>query len=49
VKEFLNLAGKIPIKPEYQEFHLEEENRALLELKFKKARGAKVLKISNGF
>ncbi len=49
VKEFLELAGKIPIKPEYQEYPFEEANKALLELKFKKVRGAKVLKISNGF
>lgn len=46
VSEFLELAAKIPIKPEYQEYTLEEANLALLELKTRKIRGAKVLKIS---
>ena len=46
VSEFLELAAKIPIKPEYQEYTLEEANMALLELKTRKIRGAKVLKIS---
>ena len=45
VSEFLTLAAEIPIKPEFQEFELEEANRALLELKRRKIRGAKVLRI----
>ena len=45
VSEFLELAAKIPIKPESQEFSLEEANKALVELKERKIRGAKVLKI----
>jgi len=45
VSEFLQLAAQIPIKPEVQEFALEEANQALLELKTRKIRGAKVLKI----
>jgi propanol-preferring alcohol dehydrogenase len=45
VKEFLQLAAEIPIKPEIQEFRLEEVNKALLELKERKIRGAKVLRI----
>ncbi len=45
VREFLALAAKIPIKPEVQEFRLEEANAALLELKARKIRGAKVLRI----
>jgi alcohol dehydrogenase, propanol-preferring len=45
VQEFLELAGKIPIKPEYQEYALQDANQALLELKTRKIRGAKVLKI----
>jgi propanol-preferring alcohol dehydrogenase len=45
VEEFLELAAEIPIKPEIQEYSLEEANRALLELKERKIRGAKVLKI----
>lgn len=46
VIEFLELASQIPIKPEYQEYKFEEANKALLELKEGKIRGAKVLKIS---
>jgi propanol-preferring alcohol dehydrogenase len=45
VREFLELAAKIPIKPEVQEFPLEAANQALLELKERKIRGAKVLRI----
>ena len=45
VSEFLQLAAEIPIKPEVQEFALEEANRALIELKTRKIRGAKVLRI----
>lgn len=43
---FLVLGAKISIKPEVQEFSLEEANVALSELKAKKIRGAKVLVIS---
>jgi propanol-preferring alcohol dehydrogenase len=46
VSEFLGLAARIPIKPEYQEYFLEEANLALLELKNRKIHGAKVLKIN---
>lgn len=46
VREFLELAAEIPIKPEVQEYKLEEANKALLELKNRKIRGAKVLKIN---
>lgn len=45
VSEFLELAARIPIHPETQEFRLEEANQALLELKQRKIRGAKVLRI----
>jgi len=45
VKDFLQLASEIPIKPEIQEFKLEEVNKALLELKERKIRGAKVLRL----
>ena len=45
ISEFLHLADEIPIKPEIQEFSLEEANRALVELKTRKIRGAKVLRI----
>jgi propanol-preferring alcohol dehydrogenase len=46
VSEFLHLAAKIPIKPEIQEFSLKEANQALIELKTRKIRGAKVLRIN---
>jgi len=45
VREFLQLAAEIPIKPEVQEYPLEDANTALLELKNRKIRGAKVLRI----
>jgi propanol-preferring alcohol dehydrogenase len=43
VSGFLSLAAEIPILPEVQEFRLEEANKALLELKEQRVRGAKVL------
>ncbi len=45
VAEFLDLASRIPIRPEIQEFELADANRALVELKGRKIRGAKVLRI----
>ena len=45
VSEFLQLAAEIPIKPEVQEYTLEQANEALVELKTRKIRGAKVLRI----
>ena len=45
VSEFLALAAEIRIKPEIQEFALEDANEALVELKTRRIRGAKVLKI----
>lgn len=47
VSEFLQLAAEIPIKPEVQEYKLEDANVALLELKQSKIRGAKVLRINH--
>ena len=44
VAEFLQLAAEIPIRPEIQEFGLHEANKALIELKQRKIRGAKVLR-----
>jgi propanol-preferring alcohol dehydrogenase len=46
VSEFLALAAEIPIVPEVQEYALEDANRALVELKARKIRGAKVLRVS---
>jgi propanol-preferring alcohol dehydrogenase len=45
VSEFLLIAAEIPIKPEVQTYALEEANQALLELKKRQVRGAKVLVI----
>jgi len=45
VMEFLSLATEMKLKPEIQVFALEQANKALLELKAGKIRGAKVLKI----
>jgi propanol-preferring alcohol dehydrogenase len=47
VAEFLKLAAEIPIKPEIEEYPLEEANRALMEIKERKIRGAKVLRIAH--
>ncbi len=47
VSEFLKLAADIPVKPDYEEFELKNANKALLELKQSKIRGAKVLRISH--
>lgn len=43
VSEFLNLASQIPILPEIQEYALDQANIALMELKNRIIRGAKVL------
>ncbi len=45
VAEFLELAGRIPIRPEVQEFALADANSAIQELKSRKIRGAKVLRV----
>lgn len=45
VREFLELAAEIPIRPETQVFALDGANRALVELKERRIRGAKVLEI----
>ncbi|MBM4284092.1 MAG: zinc-dependent alcohol dehydrogenase family protein [Deltaproteobacteria bacterium] len=46
VAEFLELAAEIPIRPEVQEYSLAEANQALMELKERKIRGAKVLRLT---
>ncbi len=43
IREFLLLADKMKIKPDTEEYPLEDANKALLELKNRKIRGAKVL------
>ena len=45
VGEFLQLTAQASIKPEFQEYDLEDANQALFELKEGKIRGAKVLRI----
>ena len=46
ISEFLELAAEISLKPEVQEFALEDANEALAELKAKRIHGAKVLIIN---
>lgn len=45
VVEFLDQAARAGIRPDTEEFALEEANHALLELKNRKIRGAKVLRL----
>lgn len=47
ISEFLEIAAKVPLKPEFQEFALKEANKALSELKEGKIRGAKVLRVAS--
>ena len=46
VSAFLRMAAELKIKPEIQTFALAEANQALMELKERKIRGAKVLAIN---
>jgi len=48
VSEFLELAAAVGIRPEVEEYDLAEANRALVELKQRKIRGAKVLRVGVG-
>jgi len=43
VEEFLSIAASIPIKPEIEMYPFEKANEALMDLKHKHVRGAKVL------
>jgi propanol-preferring alcohol dehydrogenase len=45
VSDFLELAAEIPFRPEVQEYSLGEANAALIDLKERRIRGAKVLRI----
>lgn len=47
VADFLTLAAEMQIRAEIQEFALEKANEALRELKMRKIRGAKVLRIAS--
>lgn len=46
VREFLKVAAEIPIRPEVEEYALEDANRALWELKHRRVRGAKILRVA---
>jgi len=46
IRDFLELADKANIKPEYQEYELPDANRALFDMKHGVGRGAKVLAMS---
>ncbi len=45
VREFLELAAEIPIEPEYQVYDLADANEALVDMRCKGVRGAKVLRV----
>ncbi len=45
VSEFLNIAASIPLFPEVEEYSLADANRALVEMKTRHIRGAKVIRI----
>lgn len=45
VREFLQIAAKANIKPEFQEYELKDANQALLEMKQGKIHGSKVLRM----
>ena len=45
VEAFLDLAAEMGIRPDVQEFPLEDANQALMELRTRKIRGAKVLRV----
>ncbi len=46
IEEFLDIAAKIPIKPEYQIYDFEKANEAIIDIKNRRIKGAKVLKVS---
>ncbi len=46
VSEFLAIAAEVPLRPEVEEYRLEDANTALVEIKERRIRGAKVLRIS---
>ncbi|MFO7256870.1 MAG: zinc-dependent alcohol dehydrogenase family protein [Bacteroidota bacterium] len=48
VEEFLMLAARAGIKPDHEVYDFRDANRALLDLKFRPAKGARVLLVGNG-
>lgn len=47
VEEFLLLAARVPIRPDYELYSFGEANKALVDMKRKPAKGAKVLKVAS--
>jgi propanol-preferring alcohol dehydrogenase len=47
VREFLEVAARIPLRPEVEVYAFSTANQALRDLKFKPVRGAKVLRIGS--
>jgi propanol-preferring alcohol dehydrogenase len=45
IAEFLSLASSIPVKPELEIYEFQDANKALLDIKDRKIKGAKVIKI----
>ncbi len=45
VEAFIQIAGKIPIKPQVEEYHFKNANQAIMDIKNRKIKGAKVLMI----
>jgi propanol-preferring alcohol dehydrogenase len=45
IEKFLKIAGEIPLKPEFEVYPFEKANQALLDIKFRRIKGAKVLRI----
>lgn len=45
IEEFLSLANKILLKPEIEIYEFKDANKALNDIKNRKIKGAKVLKI----
>lgn len=46
VKNFLELAANYGLKPQYREYRLEEANKAIIDIRNKSNKGAKVLRIN---
>ena len=46
IEDFFLLASRVSLRPEIQEYGLAEANTALIELRDRKIRGAKVLRIA---
>lgn len=47
IREFLELAAQIPIRPDTEVYDFQDANAALQDLRFKPVRGAKVLRLAN--